>query len=95
VLAIVHRSRFLLLGSVGERYLGMWYVFFTPAMIEAITPGPVAFGAAPRPGLRVAYRFTSPAAGRKPAAPVARLVYLVFADETARAQVWADLLADG
>jgi hypothetical protein len=95
VLAIVLRSRFLLLGSVGERTLGMWYVFFTSAMIAAITPGTVAFGAASRPALRIAYRFTPPAAGRKPAAPVTRLLYLSFADEAGRAQVWADLLADG
>jgi hypothetical protein len=95
VLAIVQRARFLLLGSVAERILGMWYVFFTPAMIETITPGTVAFGAASRPALRVAYRFTPPAAGRKPAALVTRLLYLSFADEAGRAQVWADLLADG
>jgi hypothetical protein len=95
VMAIMHRSRFLLLGSVGERDLGMWYVFFTPAMIAAITPGTVAFGAASRPALRVAYRFTPPATGRKPAPPVTRLVTLAFADEAGRAQVWADLLADG
>lgn len=94
VMAIVHRSRFLLLGSVNERYLGMWYVFFTPATIEAITPGTVAFGAEGRPALCVAYRFTLPG-DRKPAPPMVRLVYLTFADEAARAQVWADLLADG
>lgn len=95
VMAVVPRSRFLLLGSVAERYLGMWYVFVTPAMIETITSGTVAFGATQRPGLRVAYRLTPPAAGRKPAASVTRLVYLAFADEAGRAQVWADLLADG
>lgn len=95
VMAIVHRSRFLLLGGVDGRYLGMWYVFFTPAMIEAITPGTVAFGATAQPALRVAYRFTPSAVGRKPAAPIVRLVYLAFADDGARAQVWADLLADG
>jgi len=95
VLAIVHRSRFMLVGSVAERTLGMWYVFLTPAMIEAVTPGTVAFGAAQRPALRVAYRFTPPAQGRKPAIPVTRRVCLAFADEASRAQVWADLLADG
>ena len=83
VMAIVHRSRFLLLGSVAERTLGMWYVFFTPAMIEAITPGTAAFGAATRPALRVAYRFTPPAAGRKAARPPSPAsVYLSFADES-------------
>ena len=95
VMAIMQRARFLLLGSVGERILGMWYVFFTPAMIAAITPGTVSFGAATHPALRVVYRFTPPATGRKPAARVTRLVYLSFADESGRAQVWADLLADG
>ncbi len=95
VMAIVHRSRFLLLGSVAERNLGMWYLFFTPDMLESVTPGTVTFGAEHRRALRIAYRRTPPAHGRKPAPPITQVMYLGFADEDARVQVWADLLADG
>ncbi len=94
VMAIVHCSRFLGLAHVAERHLGMWYVFFTPAMIEAITPGIIAFGAVQRCGLCIAYRHAAASADGKPKAPVTRLVYLAFDDEAARTQVWADLLAD-
>ncbi len=94
VMAIVHRSRFLGLARVAERHLGMWYVFFTPEMIEAITPGVITFGARRRCGLCVAYRHAPATPDGRIKAPATRLVYLGFDDETARAQVWADLLAD-
>ncbi|MGC8780985.1 MAG: hypothetical protein ACP5UQ_08990 [Anaerolineae bacterium] len=95
IMAIVHRSRFLLLGAVPERLVGMWYVFFKPEMIAEIVPGVVAFGAAQRPALRVAYRPTTAVRSRKQSRPQTQIVYLGFAGETDRAQVWADLLADG
>jgi hypothetical protein len=94
IMAIVHPSRFLLLGKTAARDLGMWYVFFTPDMISAIAPGTIAFGRTQRLGLRVAYRFTPPASGRKPPQPVFRVLYIGFDDETARQAVWADMLAD-
>ncbi|MCX7670957.1 MAG: hypothetical protein N2439_12910 [Anaerolineae bacterium] len=94
VMAIAHRSRFLLLGTVPERLLGMWYVFFKPEMIEEIAAGTLMFGATQRPALRVAYQAPGNARARKPNRPQTQVVYLGFADETERAQVWADLLAD-
>ncbi len=93
IMAIVHRSRFLL-GTVPERLLGMWYVFFKPEMIDEIVPGAVAFGMAQQPALRVTYRPATVAHSRTQSRPRAQVVYLSFADEAARAQVWADLLAD-
>jgi hypothetical protein len=73
----------------------MWYVFFKPDSLEAIAPGAVIFGATRRCGLRLAYREAPPSSGRgKPARPISRIVYLGFEDESAREQVWADLLAD-
>jgi hypothetical protein len=94
IMAIVHPSRFLLLGKTAARDLGMWYVFFTPVMIAAITPGMIAFGRTRRSGLRVTYRFTPPASGRKPPQPISQVLYIGFEDETARQAVWADMLAD-
>ncbi|MEJ5198911.1 MAG: hypothetical protein WHX53_08315 [Anaerolineae bacterium] len=94
VMAIAHRSRFMLLGTVPERLLGMWYVFFKPEMIEEIAAGTLAFGKTRRPALRVAYRPAAASGSRKQNRPQTQVVYLGFADETERAQVWADLLAD-
>jgi len=95
IMAIVRPSRFLLLGKTAARDLGMWYVFFTPGMITAIAPGTIAFGRTRRSGLRVTYRFTPPASGRKAPQPVCRVLCIGFEDESARQGVWADLLADG
>jgi len=94
VMAIVRPSRFLLLGKTAARDIGMWYVFFTPGMITAITPGTIAFGRMRRSGLRVTYRFTPPPSGRKPPQPISQALYIGFADEIARQAVWADMLAD-
>lgn len=94
IMAIVQRSRFLLLGRTASAELGMWYVFFTPDMITAITPGTIAFGRTHRPALCVTYRFTPPASGRKPPQPISQVLHIGFPDEIARQTVWADLLAD-
>jgi hypothetical protein len=93
VMALVHRSRYLLLGQVAERDLGMWYVFFQPQMIEEIVPGMLTFGRVQRQALRVSYRYSPPTGSkRKPPQPVTRVVYLGFEDEEARQRVWADMV---
>jgi hypothetical protein len=94
IMAIVHPSRFLLLGKTAARDLGMWYVFFMPEMITAIAPGTIAFGSTRRLALRVIYRYTPPASGRKPSQTIAQVLYIGFDDEVARQAVWADMLAD-
>jgi len=95
IMAIVRPSRFLLLGKTAARDIGMWYVFFTPGMITAITLGTIAFGRTRRLALRVTYRFTPPASGHKPPQPISQVLYIGFSDEIARQAVWADMLADG
>ncbi|MCX6031392.1 MAG: hypothetical protein NT169_19100 [Chloroflexi bacterium] len=95
VLAIIHPSRFLLLGSVSESDLGMWYIFFRPEDVRTITPGRLTFGATVRPALRVVYAIVPTASmGRKrPSQPIIDTVYLAFDDEAVRGKVWGDLLA--
>lgn len=95
VMAIVHRSRFLLLGQAPSQDLGMWYIFFTPETVESLAPGVIRFGRSRRPALRVAYRHApaSPS-GRKPPKPLTRVVYLAFEDGSARQAVWADMRSD-
>jgi len=94
IMAIVRPSRFLLLGKTAAHDIGMWYVFFTPGMITAITPGTIAFGQTRRLALRVTYRFTPPASGRKPPQVISQVLHIGFSDEIARQAVWADMLED-
>ena len=98
VMAIAHESRFLGVGSRPAEDLGMWYVFFRPETVDAITLGSLAFGSRVSPALRVAYRHAAPLAedGKRRAKPVtARTdLYLACEDDEARGRIWADLLAD-
>ncbi len=97
VLAIAHASSLLGLARRPVEKVGMWYVFFRPEVIEAVTPGRLAFGARVSPGLRIVYRYTPPVAedGKRRARPreVRRTLYLACEDEAARRRIWADLLA--
>ena len=99
VMAIVHDTRYLLIGGMPEENLGMWYIFFKPETIQAITPGRLAFGAVDAPALRLAYMHTPHAPQdrkrRRPPKSVRRDMYLSFGDEEDRRRIWADLLADG
>jgi hypothetical protein len=98
VMAIAHESRFLRLGTRPAEEVGMWYVFFRPETIEAVTPGRLAFGSLVSPALRVAYRYSEPPPddGRRRARPKAirTVLYLACEDEDGRTRIWADLLAD-
>jgi len=96
VMAIAHESRFLWLGRMPEKDVGMWYIFFRPEAIQAITPGRLTFGSNQFPALRVAYEhIPSTPSNRKQAKPSEQTVFLAFDDDVARQRVWADLLADG
>jgi hypothetical protein len=98
VMAIAHESRFLGLAQRPAEDVGMWYAFFHPETIEAVTAGTLAFSSRTAPALRIAYRFTpapDDAKRRTHAKPVRTLLYLACEDEEARARIWADLLADG
>jgi hypothetical protein len=102
VMAIQHASRYLLLGSMPGRDVGMWYIFFQPAMLTGVAPGQLIWGGQGRLALRVSYNLpltVQPSLLRSLLRlPVEtserRLVYLAFDDEPGRSQVWADLLAD-
>ena len=98
VMAIAHESRFLGVGSRPAEDVGMWYTFFRPETIDAVTPGSLAFGSRVSPALRIAYRHTPPQPddGRRRAQPkpVRTLLYLACEDDETRGRIWADLLAD-
>lgn len=95
VLAIQHPSRFLLVGHSRPEDVGMWYAFIPPAAITEIMPGRLHNGSELAPALRVDYRRQPPVSdGKRRPKAVNETVYLAFADEATRAQVWADLGAD-
>jgi hypothetical protein len=98
VMAIAHPSRFLGVGSRPAEDLGMWYAFFRPETVDAVTPGRLAFGERVSPGLRIAYCRTAPLPDdgkrRARSKPVRTVLYLACEDEDARTRIWADLLAD-
>jgi hypothetical protein len=98
VMAIAHESRFLSVGSRPAQDLGMWYAFFRPETVDAVTAGSLAFGSRAGPALRVAYRH-APAPSddgqrRAQSKPVRTVLYLACEDEEARGRIWADLMAD-
>jgi hypothetical protein len=99
VMAIAHESRFLGVASRPAEEVGMWYAFFRPEVVDAVTPGSLAFGSRVGPGLRIDYRraVPFPEGGRRRAQPkpVRTVLYLACDDEETRARIWADLLADG
>jgi hypothetical protein len=69
VMAIQHDSHWLLLGTMPEELVGMWYIFFAPEAVRNLTPGRLTFGQT-GPALRAAY---TPAPGeKKPPAPWTR-----------------------
>jgi len=95
VMAILHPSRFLLIGSLPEEALGMWYIFIQSADIHEVTPGRLTFGADEGLALRLRYaRLQASSSEKKPPRAVEEVAYLKFEDDDARRRVWADLLAD-
>ncbi len=98
VMGLVRPGRFIAIGHVPDRDVGLWYVFFCPESLLELAPGRLAFGGESRRALRITYQaLTSGApkpAWRRGPARVAT-VYLSFDDESSLRRVWADLLADG
>jgi hypothetical protein len=85
VLGRVRPSRLLWLGRWPAYELGWWYIFFQPAMIEAMTVGHLHFGSRPRLALQVAYA---------PNEDTLQTIYLTFDDASTLRRVWDDLLRD-
>jgi hypothetical protein len=105
VMAIVHPSRYLLVGEIPAGLTGMWYFFATPESIREIIAGVVTFGRVTGPALRVRcdeppsplpspLRSSGTLRGRRQRRPAPCDLFLRFGDEAARDLVWADLLAD-
>jgi len=82
-------TRFLGLGRSRPETLGMWYIFFIPDNLNAVTPGRLYFGSAPHPALRLDYVRLTPKDKKKDS-----IVYLSFETERSMQQVLADLLLD-
>ena len=82
-------TRFFWLGRSKPELLGMWYIFFMPEHLKAVTPGHLYLGGVPNPALRLNYtRFNKKGKARSAVA------YLSFETEQSMRQVLADLLLD-
>lgn len=82
-------SRFLGIGRSRPEILGMWYIFFMPEHLKAVTPGHLYFGGVPNPALRLDYmRFNKKGKARSAVA------FLSFETEQRMRHVQADLLLD-
>ena len=84
IMAHVPLTRFVGLAQSRKEYVGMWYRFFTPAMLESIDAGELAHGARTKPALRITYR------GEKRS----EHLYLAFESVIDQERVIADLLHD-
>jgi hypothetical protein len=83
------------LGRWGEDETGLWYIFFTPALIESVQWGTVTFGANRRPALVVQYRRGAPdQTGARSAPSDLETVYLAVYDQATGQRMLADLLHD-
>lgn len=89
ILARKTPSRFLGLTDADPDFLGMWYVFISPAALTGVQQGTIYFGRTSRPALRLAY-----ARKNKKKQQIDALAYLGFDTEGELQRVWADLLVE-
>ncbi len=85
VLARVHPSRFLLVGTWPRHELGWWYAFFQPATIQGLEVGQLTIGREQRPAIRVVYA---------PDEKAKETILLSFDSPSALRRVWEDLTKD-
>lgn len=91
-----HQDRkFLGVSKPDEETVGMWYIFFRPADIVQLQWGKLSFGASPAPAIAVTRQVEGTVKKRFGREKVVHeTLYMTFADENDRKQVWADLHAD-
>jgi hypothetical protein len=87
LMAVVKRTRFLLLARSHHKDVGCWYVFFMPDRVRQITQGYLACGGRTRPGLALGYRPDDQPDREE-------TVYVAFDDPHSMARTIADLRAD-
>jgi hypothetical protein len=84
ILARVHPSRFLLLGTWPDYELGWWYIFFQPAILRQIRAGHLHFGRRPRLALKILYMADE---------ETRQVIYLASEVPLLR-RIWGDLMRD-
>ena len=89
IMARLTPTSFLKVGQAAPETLGMWYIFFTPENLLAVTPGKSYFGGTDEPALRLRWRRFDEK-GR----PIDDVAYLHFTSTSDRERVQADLLLD-
>ncbi|MEX1020057.1 MAG: hypothetical protein WDZ49_10385 [Litorilinea sp.] len=93
VLCLIRDRTVLKAGHWPEEDIGMWYVFFTPALIQAVNWGTLAFGPDRAPAVAVTYLLTIPAGNQNPRErTVEETVYIATQSNTDAQRILADLL---
>ena len=88
VLARVHPSRLLLVGTWPAHELGWWYIFVRPAAIRRLALGTLHFGLRPRLAVRIDYTLKVEKKER------VETVFMTFPDAAALRRAWEDLVRD-
>jgi len=87
LIAVVKRTRFLLLARSQRKEEGCWYVFFMPDRVRHVTEGYLACGRRTRPGLALDYQ-------SEDQPDRVATVYVAFDDPHSLARAIADLHVD-
>jgi hypothetical protein len=87
------KRTFLWLARWPETEVGLWYIFFTPQVIQRVQWGALQFGRHSRPALAVTYLLPDDKTQRR-RAETHTTVYLAFVDQAEGSAIFADLLVD-
>jgi hypothetical protein len=77
-----------------QEEVGLWYIFFPPAVMRQIEWGVLTFGAEPRPAIAVTQQVTIPRQRLRREHTRDETIYIAFATVAIGELIWADLQHD-
>jgi hypothetical protein len=95
LLCLVRPSSFLRIATWPPEQTGMWYSFFTPALMHSVRYGMLHFNRQASPAIAVEYDFSYVKPGRSKEQILRETIYIACADHATAARVLADLLVEG
>ena len=95
LLCLVRSSSFLRVATWPPEQTGMWYAFFTPALMHDVRYGMLHFNRQASPAIAVEYDFSYVKPGRSKQEILRETIYIACADQDTAQRVLADLLVEG
>ncbi len=95
LLCLVRPSNFLRIATWPPEQTGMWYSFFTPALMHSVRYGMLHFNRQASPAVAVEYDFSYVKPGRNKEQILRETIYIACADHATAERVLADLLVEG